>query len=155
MPLTRSETEARCGFTIPDGIWKFTPWGNRIVVRRLPPQATFGQIEIPISAQRMISAGHIVEAGEGVGQLNDLPGQALLPRRFYLPDGRTDLDALIGLVVTFTHWGGEAIKPSAEHSLVESDYDTEYLLIQAVDIWGDNEPEEPPAEDLPIKEPIQ
>ena len=157
MALSRAETEARCGFSIPDEIWQFTPWGNRLLVRREPPEERFGRIIIPDSSRRQISAGTIVKVGSGVGELNGLPGQALIPSRFIRtgwvgtegsdPDIVVDApcpDLLIGLVVTFGHWTGEAIRPASQHSAVGDTYDTEFVLIQAVDIWGDNSPEAEP-----------
>ena len=140
MPLSKAEAEERCGFEIPDEVWSFHPWGNRILARRLDPEEKFGHIHIPEGFKRQVSAGTIVKVGDCVGELVGLPGQAAVPVEFLRERDSVSLDpqeTLVGIVITFNKFVGEEVHTNPTQALVERTYDdSQYILLQAVDIWG-------------------
>lgn len=133
--LTKAETEARCGFPIPDEIWNFHPWGHRILIKRMERETMYGSLHIPDTAQQETTVGVVVRVGDRVGLLDGQPGQASIHQLIQddLPEG------LIGTVVTFGQWSGGVVFKSPKAKISGNEYDdAEWLLCQAVDIWGHN-----------------
>jgi co-chaperonin GroES (HSP10) len=109
--------------------------GDRVLVVREDPPSRIGSLHIPETAQRPLSKGWIVSAGEKVGRLYGL--QCSHPNRSLPVDG--DEDA-VGLKVLFGTWTGQAVRVSD----TEDPYDTEYLLLDQTDIWGVLTEDHPP-----------
>ena len=57
------------GRRLPDDLFKFVPWGRRLIVVREPPELTYGRIIIPASVRtdQQKSVGWVISAGPDVG----------------------------------------------------------------------------------------
>ena len=85
--------------------------------------------------------------GTCVGEMNGLPGQTYVPDRFMKRQVEerggwiADPDLLVGTVITFGKFVGEEIHVDSQHALTERTYDdSQFILLQAVDILGHNDP---------------
>lgn len=121
-------------FPIPPEIRDFRPEGNRLLVRTLDPEKSFGAIEIPDSVYQKPGAGIVVMVGPLVGTMNPNIGAADL-----IYQGQD----LIGKVVTFSDHVGMSCKI---HSW-EGQYGGDWLLMMARDIMGYNLGPQPSAGD--------
>ena len=70
------DAAAVVGRRLPDDLFKFVPWGRRLIVVREPPELTYGSIIIPASVRsdQQKSVGWVISAGPDVG-FADLSGR--------------------------------------------------------------------------------
>jgi co-chaperonin GroES (HSP10) len=125
----REDTEKLIGSEIDPEVWRFTPWDDKIVVKRLPTVTKVGSLYVPENAKEAIAAGHVIRCGLNVGKPSN---------RKPIPMCPYDGWELIGKVVIFGHYAGKAIQGGAQHR--KDPYDSDYLVLTEPDIWGVVEP---------------
>ena len=133
----RAALEAACGHPIPDDVWRFVPWGRRVVVVREEPAKLYkGLIEIPTTVQTMMTQGWVVSAGHLVGTdpQPGAPGASPIPP-----------EAIVGRKVLFGKYAGTPISPDDDPS--SNVQTSSYVILRDEDLYGElmTEPAQPAA----------
>lgn len=133
---TGTEIVAHCrrraealGLVVPDAVWQFHPWGDRVVVQREKAETHWGLVEIPEVHRRPPAHGRIITMGPDV----DLPDASAPNLR--LP-AMLDPLALPGRRVIFGMYSGSPLMFSAIDDESGPGHQSPYVLMRTKDIWG-------------------
>ena len=115
----KSRLEAHIGMLLPADLFKFAPWGNRILVVREPAIRKIGEIIVPEVAVEKLAEGWVLSAGPDVG--TDCP---------YSPE------RLIGCKVVFGKYAGDNLDVTTKDPLVDQEQAELFSIMRISDIWG-------------------
>lgn len=113
--------ERHIGRKLPADLFKFAPWGHKMVVVREVPVRRIGNIHVPEVAVEKLAEGWVLSAGPDVG----FGGVCPYPR-----------ERLIGCNVVFGKYAGDDISVTTADPLVDKEEESLYTIIRDSDIWG-------------------
>jgi co-chaperonin GroES (HSP10) len=114
----KSKLEKHIGRLLPDDLFKFAPWGNRIVVVREVPVRKVGSIHVPEVAVEKLAEGWVLSAGPHLGA------------------SPLTVERLIGCKVVFGKYAGDNIGVTTKDPLVDQEEEGLYTIIRDTDMWG-------------------
>lgn len=129
---------------IPPEVWKFVPWGHRVLVLRTPMVTKHGSIHIPDVAKRENTVGWVLSVGRAITEpdhkLPDIAPLAGITEYASLKQTwgpASDTLHLVGEVVIFSQWAGKPLRTSAyEDTERQLDGNSPLLVLSVGDIWG-------------------
>jgi co-chaperonin GroES (HSP10) len=117
------------GRNLPAKVFSFRPWGRRMLVVREESPDKMGSVWIPETAKEPLATGWVLSVGPMVGTRpqgghpDENFGGWMGPRGH-----------LIGMKVIFGMYAGQAFKVG---DVRETSYETDYVVLNDLDIWGD------------------
>lgn len=115
----KSRLEAHIGRLLPEDLFKFAPWGTRIIVVREVPIRKIGEIHVPEMAVEKLAEGWVLSAGPGVGA--ECPYSA---------------ERLVGCKVVFGKYMGDDLGVTTKDPLVDQEDQGLFTIMRISDVWG-------------------
>ena len=115
----KSRLEAHIGMLLPEDLFKFAPWGNRIIVVREPAIRKIGEIIVPEVAVEKLAEGWVLSAGPTVSA--ECPYSA---------------ERLIGCKVVFAKYAGDNLDVTTKDPLVDQEKAGLFSIMRIGDVWG-------------------
>jgi chaperonin GroES len=121
MIANQAKLEAIVGRKLPDDLFKFAPWGHRLIVVREEPVRKVGQIHVPEVAVEKLAEGWVLSVGHLVNQDMAAP---------------LSKERLLGCKVVFGKYAGDNIGVTTKDPLVDQEQEDLFSILRDTDIWG-------------------
>ena len=132
---------------IPESVWRFMPWGHRLVARRTPMVDKIGRVIVPDSAKKENCVGWVLTVGTELGVADaklpdvmpywDYPLPEDLYKHSKIAPGALQSLLIVGQPVVFGQWTGKALRMSAyDDTHRQLDGGSPLMILSVGDIWG-------------------
>lgn len=122
--------------SVPDDIWKYMPWGTKVVVARAPKIGRHGQVIVPETSQRSQFHGWVLTVGPDICDWEN-PDQIVRGKTCpYWAEGippKYSPLLLVGEMVQFNPHAGREVSTARALS---PEREREFLITSIADIWG-------------------